>query len=203
LSSLAEGVIFLHSFGFEIQNNLAVGIDWSDPTNEKILSREMNKLIEYYLENPEIKPCSLMDMKIEYHSRPARKWCGVGTQMVTFDVDGTDYPCQSFLPMSIGKEKAAHSRTINFNLLEHLVDPKCKNCILQSICPTCYGSNFGENDTLASKNNNLCRLTKIQALACSYLKAKRILKRGETTKLGGEDYRIIKSAIEIQNNLQP
>jgi sulfatase maturation enzyme AslB (radical SAM superfamily) len=103
--------------------------------------------------------------------------------------------------MSVGKEKAEYSRTVDFNLFENLVDPKCKGCILQSICSTCYGSNFSESGSLSSKNNDLCRLTKAQALACSYLKAKRILKRGETAKLGGEEYQIIKSAIEIQANL--
>jgi radical SAM protein with 4Fe4S-binding SPASM domain len=201
LPSLAEGVIFLHSLGFEIQNNLAFGINWSDSINEKTLSCEMNKLIEYYLENPDIKPCSFMDVKIEYCNRPARKWCGVGTQMVAFDVDGVDYPCQSFLPMSIGKEKAKFSRTFDFNSFENLLDPKCKDCILQSICPTCYGSNYSANNNLASKDNDLCRLTKLQALACSYLKAKKILMRRETAKLGGEDYRIVKSAMQIQSGL--
>jgi len=202
LPHLTEGVIFLHALGFPIHNNLAYGIDWADPINIEILKRELEKLIEYYLSHPEIPPCSLMDMKIEYQDADEeKKWCGVGTHMVVFDVDSISYPCHAFLPMSIGKEKATSSRDLNFNLTQNLIDPKCKDCVLHYICPTCYGCNYDESGNVAIRDNSLCQLTKIRALACSYLKVKKLLANTNLDKLEGEDYLVAKSALKIQNLL--
>jgi len=198
LPDLAEGVIYLHSLGFRITNNLAFGIDWSDSDNAKILSCELEKLINYYLENPDIQPCRLMDMKIKYLAFNEKKWCGVGTDMVMFDWDGASYPCHGFLPISIGKQKAINACKIDFNLIEHLIDPKCKGCLLYSICPTCYGINYDESGDVAIRSSQLCHFTKIRALACSCLQAKKILTNSELTSLGGDDYLIVKSAIQIQ-----
>jgi radical SAM protein with 4Fe4S-binding SPASM domain len=202
LPYLSEGVIFLHTHGFSIQNNLAYGVDWSDSNNVVILKRELEKLVELYLSHPDIAPCSLMDMKIEYAGREAKKWCGVGTQMVIIDVDGEKYPCHAFLPMSLGREKAIDSQKIDFNATQIIIDPKCESCILHAICPTCYGANYAANDNTALRNEHLCRLTKIMALASSYLKVKRILANTEVEKLEGEKYFTIKSALEIQNQIK-
>jgi radical SAM protein with 4Fe4S-binding SPASM domain len=199
LPDLAEGVIYLHSLGFSITNNLAYGIDWSDNENVKILFRELEKLTDYYLENPDIKPCRLLDMKIEYlSSNNEKKWCGVATDMIMFDWDGVNYPCNGFLPIAIGKQKATEARNIDFTLIENFIDPRCKGCLLQSICPTCYGINYDETGNMATRNEQLCRFTKIGALACSYMKAKKVLSKGNITELGGDDYLVVKSAIQIQ-----
>ena len=62
LPMLAEGVIFCHELGFEIACNLAYGIDWSEKENEKILEEQLMLLIEYYLANPTLKQCALLDI---------------------------------------------------------------------------------------------------------------------------------------------
>ena len=202
LPNLAEGVIFLHSLGFEISNNFAVGIDWTNSQNKELAYQELNKLVEYYLQNPDIEPCSLMDMKIEYLDYPAKKWCGVGTHMVVFDVDGTSYPCQSFLPMTVGKEKADTSHSIDFKALEQsLTSSECEDCILLPICPTCYGSNYNVSGDLTKKDSNLCQLTKIRASACAYLKAKKLLMKEDVSELSVEEYQTVKSALQIQDKL--
>lgn len=64
LPALADGVIDLHRKGFIVSCNLAYDIDWSSHENEKILERELDKLIEFYLANPEIEPCSMLEMGI-------------------------------------------------------------------------------------------------------------------------------------------
>ena len=62
LPYIAEGVIFLHKVGFkQITCNLAYGIDWRDKENEKKLQDQLNLLIDFYLSNPELKPCSMLD----------------------------------------------------------------------------------------------------------------------------------------------
>ncbi len=202
LPFLADGVIFLHSLGFTIYNNLAYGIDWSDANNIDVLNRELEKLIVYYLAHQEIAPCSLLDVKMEYQTYVEKKWCGTGTNMVVYDTDGVDYPCQMFLPMSIGHEKAELSRHIDFSITENLVDIKCQGCLLHPICPTCYGSNYSESGDIRTRNNQLCQLTKVRALASSYLKAKKVLAKNEFKKLEGDDYLIVKAALEIQSKIK-
>ena len=201
LPFLADGVIFLHSLGFDVNNNFAFGIDWSDECNVDILKVELEKLTKYYLENPEINLCSFMDMKIEYQGCEVKKWCGTGTHMASYDVDGMSYPCHAFLPMSIGTEKAKVSLEIDFYSIENLVDLKCRECILHPLCPTCYGANYDESGNVFTRNDHLCQLTKIRALACSYLKAKIILGRNGMDRLKGENYLIAQSALKIQNTI--
>ena len=64
LPHLSEGVIFLQRKGFDVSCNLAYGIDWSDNINKEKLENELMKLVEFYLNNPELKPCSMLDMSI-------------------------------------------------------------------------------------------------------------------------------------------
>jgi uncharacterized protein len=201
LPHLAEGVIYLHSLGFVIHNNPAYGIDWSDPENLNILSRELQKLIDFYLNHPEIKPCSMMNMKIEYQGYIEKKFCGAGTDMAVFDVDGKKYPCHGFLPISIGKGKADASLAIDFSQVENLLDPKCKGCILYNICPTCYGSNFGKTNNAAIRDPQHCNLTKVMALACSYYEAQKFLNHRREMSDSYEDRAMINSIIKIQEQI--
>jgi uncharacterized protein len=202
LPRLSEGVIFIHSLGFVIHNNFAFKIDWSDHRNINVLNAELQKLVKYYLEHPNIQPCSLLDMKIEYQTNKRIKWCGTGTHMVIYDVDGMDYPCSTFLPMSIGTEKAKLSRAMDFSIIENLTDPKCDECVISSSCPTCYGTNFAESGNITIKNDQICQLTKIRALAVSYLRTKRILENNNMESLEGTDYLTVKAALNIQNKVK-
>ena len=76
------------------------------------------KLINHYLSHPEIKPCALLDIKrlkgLTCSDTRALRHCGAGWAMKSYDYDGTFYPCQHFLPISIGKEKALTSLKIDF-----------------------------------------------------------------------------------------
>jgi len=201
LPSLAEGVIYLHSLGFLIHSNFAYGIDWADTTNIQVLSRELNKLINFYLDNPGVEPCSLLDMKIQYQGYTEKKYCGVGVEMDVFDVDGIKYPCHGFLPISVGSEKSKASLAIDFSVIENLIDPKCKGCMLYNICPTCYGSNYSESGDPAIRNQQICNLTKVRALACSYFEAKKIFASPPLSADNQENKRLIESIIKIQDQI--
>lgn len=176
LSDLFEGVKFLHEQGFRITCNLAYGIDWSDELNKSILERELMKLIKYYIEHPEIEPCSLLETDIKqigYNDKTpneVRKWCGAGTQMHTYDVYGNKYPCHFFAPLSVGIEQAEKAKSIVFQdvFSRSLLDKKCQDCPLINACPTCYGSNFAESGSIYKKDDNYCALMKIIIQARSY-----------------------------------
>ena len=179
LGRLAEGVQYLHGLGFGVQVNLAYGVQWSDPTILSGLSRQLVALVEFYVHNPEVPVCTLLSMEIGRIDTPGdekKKWCGVGTDMVAVDTDGSEYPCHLFQPISMG-ERAPVGQMLDFSVVERLLDPCCGDCPLVPICPTCYGANYLETGTMWMRNRDLCKITKMRALACSYLQARRILSK--------------------------
>ena len=178
LPSLAEGVIFLHKLGFDVKCNLAFGIDWSNQNNKEILERELKKLIEFYLENDNIKPCSMLnnDIKLigkrKWSEKTIKKWCGAGTHMHTYDVNGNKYPCQFFMPLSSGdKQDIPKDEDFLQDIPIEMFESKCRTCVIRDICPTCYGSNFVSTGNMYKKDENLCKLTKIIFKARSMFRA--------------------------------
>jgi len=202
LQGLSEGVMFLHSKGFKINNNLAFGLDWSNRKEIEIFNIELEKLVEFYILNQQITPCSLLNMKIQYCFSPVRKWCGVGTNMITFDIDGSSYPCNMFLPMSIGMNISRLNPQLDFNDLEKLVDTKCTDCFIHPICPTCYGSNYLMRHDISSRDENLCKFMKLRSLANSYLQLKKIMNENKCKSFSTDEYLIVKSALEIQKKIK-
>ena len=142
---------------FEVSCNLAYGIDWSDPDNVAILDRELHKLIDFYIANPQITPCSMLSMGITNvlleDKRPHRH-CGAGIEMTSYDVDGRSYPCQFFMPLSVGEEKASKAKDLKFYedfIPSELADEKCRDCVINRCCPNCYGSNYASYQRLFQK----------------------------------------------------
>lgn len=208
IGDLFDGVKFCHEKGFRVGCNLAFGIDWSNEDNVSILERELHKLIDYYLEHPEIEPCSMLNSNIDFvgynqQEGTTRKWCGTGTHMHTYDVSGELYPCQFFTPLSAGTEKSRESRKLVFynDIPFDLIDTKCKECVVKDICPTCYGSNYVSTGSLYSKDDNYCKLMKIQMRARSYFRAKQWL-LGQMDLSQEEEQVLLRSIIAIQDDLK-
>lgn len=205
LQKLSECVIFGHECGFnDVSCNLAFGIDWSDKSNEEILNRELHLLIDYYLANPHITPCSMLDMEIQgcafkNDSSITRKWCGAGTHMFMYDVNGSCYPCQFFTPLSCGEERAQKAKKLKFlnEIPIELLDEKCRNCPIEMVCPTCYGSNYVSTGNIYLKDDNLCKLTKIIIKARSYFKAKQ-WEKGFLKLDKDNEQLLLRSIIKIQ-----
>ena len=204
LPHIAEGVKFLHQRGFKsITCNLAYGIDWSEPNNKETLEKQLNELIEFYLENPSLKPCSMLNFPIESvcltQQNTTQKFCGAGTQMHTYDVKGDMYPCHFFTPFSAG-EKSADAKNIKFSntFPRCVLDKKCQNCIAVDICPTCYGSNFLSSGNIFSKTEDFCNLTKIMIRATALLKAKK-WEKGLLKLSPPEEKQLLESIIILEN----
>ncbi len=178
LPSLAEGMIYLHKGGFQIQANFAYGVNWADKNNIAILTKELGKLIEYYLKNPQITPCEFLSMpmqQVALKTNLGKKWCGAGTDMTAVDVDGKEYPCHLFLPFASGSEISENAH-IDWRNDESLQDENCKDCVISNVCPTCYGINLIKCGTASRRDISLCTLTKVRALACSYLETQLLKK---------------------------
>ena len=208
LPMFADGVIELHEKGFQVSCNLAYGIDWSDKSNAEILESQLMKLIDYYLSHPDIEPCSMLNMSIETVGIDADKqehtrWCGAGKYMTTYDVEGNPYPCQFFMPLSIGKEKAEQAKSLVFPddiVPEELLEHKCRDCVIAPVCPNCFGSNYASTGNIYKRDSNLCTLTKITMKARSYFRAEQ-WKRGQLKGSEDDIQLILRAILKIQNEL--
>lgn len=206
LPNLADGVIDMHNKGFLVSCNLAYEIDWSDPDNMVVLERELHKLIDYYLANSHITPCSMLDADIcnvVADNNQTLRYCGAGKYMSSYDVDGKEYPCQFFMPLSIGMERAIEGKNIIFpddHIPDEMLDNKCRDCIISSICPSCFGANYVATGNIYSRDNNMCRLNKIIIKARSYFKAKQ-WEMGQLKQSDEELQTLLHAIIKIQNEL--
>lgn len=207
LPYLAEGVIDMHNKGFLVSCNLAYQIDWSAEENVRILNRELMKLIDFYLEHPEIEPCSMLEMgfsNVAYFDNDAVRFCGAGEYMRSYDVDGKFYTCQFFMPLSVGNEKAQKAKNIEFPkdiIPNELLDEKCRECIIKSVCPNCFGSNYASTGSIYQRDDNMCKLTKITLKARSYFRAKQ-WEKGHLSGSQDDINAVLHAIVKIQENLK-
>ena len=204
LKHLFEDVVYCHDLGFKVNCNLAVGQNWGKDDSIRELEEQLMLLADYYLNHHNISPCSLLNESIVQIGlelpKVTTKWCGVGTHMHTYDVDGNCYPCHYFLPNSIGKDRSVASKNISFNekFNPQLLDKKCQNCLIREGCPTCYGSNYLLSGNPYLKNDIYCRQVKTIMRARAYFKAKQwrqgLLKCSNST----EEQLLLKAILKIQ-----
>ena len=207
LPDLFDGVRFCESLGFKVYCNLAHGIDWSCKKNLEDLDNQLFLLSAYYLENPSQEVCSILadgisQIAVNNQNDFVYKWCSTGNEMVAYDPNGRAYPCQFFMPLSCGEEKAEKSTKIHFcdKISITLLDSKCQNCIIKHACPTCYGANFTKFGNIYQKDDNYCKLTKRIILARSYFWANKWT-RGQLNLSMAEEQALLKSIVLIQENL--
>lgn len=202
ISFLSESVIFAHQNGFAVNCNLAYGIDWSNSSVCNELEQQLLILVDYYIANPDITPCSLLSYRIDYinaNNSNVRKWCGAGTHMPTYSVDGEKYACQFFTPLSLGTEKAQLAKSLQFiqDIPIELLDEKCMKCPFVAICPSCCGSNFMDSGSLYKKDDNQCKLTKIVIKANAFFQYSRILHQ-QLQLTDEEEYRLLNGILIAQ-----
>ncbi len=175
IGKLADSVIHINDLGFKVSANFAFGIDW-EKTNLDILDDELEKLVNYYSENPYVEPCSLIDQKFELIGTEARRWCGAGKSMKVYDTEGNQFPCHYFMGFSIGEDQSEKSTEIDFTDDDNFRSEDCQNCAIYPICPTCYGFNYASTGDVAKRDKGLCTLTKHCAAAGSMLAYVRLSK---------------------------
>lgn len=174
LPYLSEGIVYMHEQGYHFTSNLAFDIDWSKKDNAEVLERELMKLIEYYLANPQIEPCQFLSVPINMiastHPDSSFRQCGAGEEMFSYDVDGIAYPCQFFMPVSLGEKRAEEAKALQFPDELYRTDfPKpCCDCIAIRICHTCYGANYELTGDPLKKDEGWCVLQKIIFKANAY-----------------------------------
>lgn len=171
-----DNIVHLHSLGFLVDAAFAQGMNWDFEYSKTTLIRELKKLTEFYINNPNIKPISLLNrplspVAIELNKTKDFKTCGCGTNMVSIDINGNEYPCHLFLPSSM---PANSWENIDFSNESFFQNIDCANCIIKNICTTCLGMNLRENIQISGKDSIICEFNKILALATSYMFGKKI-----------------------------
>lgn len=179
INSLFEDITYIQKLGFKVAGtNFAEGIDWSDEKYISIICRELEKLTAFYLEHPEYEVAPIINIPIQNceHEAKTRKWCGTGSNMALYDIDGRRYPCQFFTPMTINEQLFKEIKDLDFNNENIFLDQHCyANCYFHNICSNCYGANFLLNGKLNERDKSKCNLVKVRAYYAAALLANRIL----------------------------
>lgn len=179
ISKLYESIIYIHSKNLHPIANCAYGINWNNDEILNIYKNQLLLLIEFYLENPNIPTCSLLDenIKILAYNTNFKPWCGID-KMTVFNTLGSSFPCHFFEDVTLGKELSTKLFDFDTKNLISYMDPCCKECPLITLCPTCFGSNYKANGCFCKRDINVCKTYKLQLYATAILNLKKIEKYG-------------------------
>lgn len=170
ISTYAKGVISLTRKGYRVTSSLAEGIDWAQRDAE-VYRAQLLEIAEFYLENPQYKIEQPFDMPFErllYNVKVPPKNCGCATKTLTYDTDGTPYPCHLFIPIvRKNDEYKIENQKIDFNDDSSLIDSECLACPIAKLCRTCYGYNLLDRGDVKNRNMFKCKmlLTELQVIS--------------------------------------
>lgn len=200
LPNLAEGIIELHKLGFVCDATLSTGIDWSFSKNEQEFSKQLVKLVSYYVQNPDIELCTMLNYDLRLIFSKLNKnlrFCGAGEMTKCFDTKGNVYPCQGFAPVSLGKE-ANKFKNYDVKKFDLTKENPCTKCLFFFLCANCYSANLITTGCCHLVDINLCMAYRLCILASSKIQFERI-KLKET--LTDNDRLVLKAISLIQSEM--
>lgn len=174
IENLFNSVKYLTDLGIKISANCAYGTDWDEKTLG-IFKEQLMLLCNYYIEN-NLQPFSFLDIdicKLAY-PRSNKPWCGID-KLCAYDVNGKRYPCQFFEEISQGEDVDV---VIDVEHLEDYVPTECKSCSFYNLCPLCLGSNYKKYKSFNYKDDDVCKLFKLQLYANAIYTTEKIKKHG-------------------------
>lgn len=204
LPDFASGVITLTEHGYRIASSPAEGISWQ-PGDEALYKEQLEQIGRYYLAHPEIVPEHPFNFLYKEMLDPVRipvKSCGVGTSIVTYDIDGRSYPCHLFLPVVHGREAYAEISALDFSDPANLVSATCAGCPLRHICRTCYGYNYLERGDVTRRNPTNCRMQLAEAQVVSAFEIKYLMQRSEHRALTEDELLMLKAAVRCYRTVE-
>ena len=183
--NLYNNIVYIHSLGYKISGaNFAAGIDWGDIKFKTIVFEQLEKLCQYYIENPNIKPVSLINKQIFKCEveKNRKEWCGcgLGVKKSAYDTDGKKFLCAFFTPMVFNEEQLFSINKIDCTNADFFIDNECfNNCYLEPICDICHGANLLQNGKINMRDRSKCELMKICAVFSAALAAHRLKQNPE------------------------
>lgn len=157
VDSLFESLVYLHGKGFHVTGGLAQGVEW-DKRACITLNEQMEKLVEYYLSNPQLSPLEPLfalgfehSFEIHDYNKNTEKPCWERQIVHTYDCDKDMLPCHMFSTIVQGQEKRNLILKEAANLSHERVDIECEKCSIRWSCTNCmamnylYSGDFGQN----------------------------------------------------------
>ncbi len=195
LPRMVEGIAYIDNLGFENDASLSIGTDWDNESSESVLVDQMERLVDYYIEHPDIPLCTMLNLDLRYilaDYEPGFRFCKIGIDTVCYDVDGVAYPCQGFAPISIGDDAERFRRMgeADFELSDGYA---CKTCKFVRLCPNCYAANYQVTGDIQKVDTRFCRFNQLCILASAKVQFYRLMDKSNLT----DDDRLVLKAIEI------
>ncbi len=157
LKDYARGFLGLIKRGYKVDARLASEEEWADDAH-LIYRRELIKIANFYLKNPEQKPCNFFLKVFSAVDENIDRYCGAGTHMSAYDYDGKKFPCHMFTRIVHGEYPVDFFKEFEFeHPLKSRIEP-CNKCVLRQHCPTCIGCNFQHRGKLNAMDTRRCRL---------------------------------------------
>ena len=201
IHGLAKGVISLIEKGYFVESRLAQGEEWQ-PEDAVVYKEELDKIASFYLQHPEYKPMSLFtrffgDMLTV---NTPLKFCGSGTNMTAYDVDGETYPCHMFSPIVLGYNAKDDLNKIDFHNPDELIESSCLDCKMVRVCPSCIGFNYFQRGDVAKRDKSMCHLLLAEVKVTSAFQIEYYMSIKDNLK--GEDFVKLKAAILTYKQLK-
>lgn len=195
LPNLAEGIIAIHELGFVCDATLSTGVDWNYKENEELFANQLSKLVDYYVEHPDIELCTMLnyDLRLVFSKLNKNlRFCGAGEMTRCYDTEGNVYPCQGFAPVALGKEADAY-KNYDVNKFDLTRNNPCVKCKFFFLCANCYSANLAITGCCHLVDINQCMTYRMCILASSKIQFERIKMKKELTN----DDRLVLKAISV------
>lgn len=204
LPYLFEGVVYVESLGFVPICDLASGADYWDIACIEILHKQLQLLVDYYSQNSNSPICRMLDynfLRIFIPQNAPFKYCGAGKNMVTYDVDGTWYPCMALAPVSQGKE-AVRFANENFSTFCFDDGNPCKMCKLLRLCRNCYAVNYNQTGDTQRQTGLQCLINRMTISAGVKIQFNRITRKYHSSvEISHEDQMVLEALLRVNDAL--
>lgn len=193
-----KNIIALHEQNISFTANVAYEETvWTDEQIESY-EKALYRLADYYIEHPEIKPCSMFRMMGDIPEEPEKiaqeRYCGAGKSLCFFDMDGDVYPCHMLSPLVMPKEKAL--KGMYFAEDVDYEDPRCRECPVKNNCYTCLGTNYLFRGDIRLRDPLHCKLYQAQLKATIHMHVGRLNKKTQFTQKEKELIVILRKNID-------
>lgn len=192
LPNMFDDIMAILSMGFRVNPSLAMEVPWDTAAAAPVFATQLDLLVGYYLDHPDMEPCPLVDLSpallAHPESIPHNRACGAGFNIAAYDMYGHRYPCHSFISdfsREYDKEKI-EQLFCDLNCKNGLeLSPGCKDCFIYPHCEPCYGMNFSHRGDMGRFDPVVCVFTKIRVQSAASMYAQMLV--------SGKDYCLLRN----------
>lgn len=163
LPQYAQSIIHLEEKGFRTMPTLAIGVDWNSD-DASTYAQQLHHIVEHFITQQISATPSFLLQSVDGlfdENTIVYKSCQTGDTSITYDIDGTAYPCIIFSPLVL-EPSDNNWRNINFMDENNYIDPECKDCFIKKMCKTCYGYNYQRTGQINNRDKRMCDMYKTE-----------------------------------------